>query len=174
MYGDPGYEGPEIGVTDYGFARNFTPELLRRLQAVYAAEVTMTDRWFGHFMDRFHELGLHENTVVVLMSDHGYLLGERGYTGKVPSQLHPELAQVPLRHRAPGRTRGRRESATTSHRPTTSGPTVLSMVGIDRPDWIERNRPLPRPRRRPPGARSATSTTAACTTASSSAPTTGC
>ena len=24
----------------------------------------------------------------------GYLLGERGYTGKVPSQLHPELAQL--------------------------------------------------------------------------------
>ena len=34
--------------------------------------------------------------MVLLLSDHGYLLGERGYTGKVPSQLHPELAQVPF------------------------------------------------------------------------------
>ena len=30
MYGDPGYTGQEVGVTPYGFARNFTPELLRR------------------------------------------------------------------------------------------------------------------------------------------------
>ncbi len=34
--------------------------------------------------------------MIVLLSDHGYLLGERGLTGKVPSQLHPELAQVPF------------------------------------------------------------------------------
>ena len=39
MYGDPGYEGPEVGVTPYGFAQNFTPELLRRLHAAYAGEV---------------------------------------------------------------------------------------------------------------------------------------
>ena len=96
MYGDPGYRGPEIGVTKYGFAKYFTEEQLRRLHAIYAAEVTMTDRWFGRFMKRFYELGLEKNTVIVLLSDHGYLLGERGYTGKVPSQLHPELAQVPF------------------------------------------------------------------------------
>jgi arylsulfatase A-like enzyme len=135
MYGDPGYEGPEIGVTDYGFARNFTPELLRRLQAVYAAEVTMTDRWFGHFMERFRELRLHENTVVVLMSDHGYLLGERGYTGKVPSQLHPELAQVPFVIVHPdGRAAGRTSDYFASTHDV--GPTILSMIGIDPPAWM--------------------------------------
>ena len=68
----------------------------------------MTDHWLGHFLDRFHELGLHKNTVIVLLSDHGYLLGERGYTGKVPSQLHPELAQVPFIDRPSGRPRGGR------------------------------------------------------------------
>jgi arylsulfatase A-like enzyme len=135
MYGDPGYEGPEVGVTDYGFARNFTPELLRRLRAVYAAECTMTDRWLGHFMERFRELGLHENTVVVLMSDHGYLLGERGYTGKVPSQLHPELAQVPFVIAHPdGRAAGRTNDYFASTHDV--GATVLSMLGLDRPGWM--------------------------------------
>ncbi len=134
MYGDPTYEGPEVGVTDYGFARNYTPDLVRRLRAVYAAEVTMTDRWFGHFMERFRELGLHENTVIVLMSDHGYLLGERGYTGKVPSQLHPELAQVPFVIVHPdGRAAGRTNDYFASTHDV--GPTLLSMVGIDRPEW---------------------------------------
>jgi arylsulfatase A-like enzyme len=136
MYGDPDYRGPEIGVTRYGFAKYFTDEQLRRLHAVYAGEATMTDRWLGHFLDRFYELGLHENTVILLMSDHGYLLGERGYTGKVPSQLHPELAQVPLIIVTPDNKAAGEVSyyfASTHD----VGPTLLSMVGIEPPKWME-------------------------------------
>ena len=88
----------------------------------------MTDRWLGHFMDRFYELGLDENTMIVLLSDHGYLLGERGYTGKVPSQLHPELAQVPLILVTPDN----KAAGEVSHFFASThdvGPTVLSMLG---------------------------------------------
>lgn len=136
MYKDPAYEGPNIGVTKYGFARNFTPEQIRHLHAIYAAEVTLTDRWLGHFMDEFRARGLDENTVVLLLSDHGYLLGERGYTGKVPSQLHPELAQVPFIIAHPdGRAAGRTSTFFTSTHDV--GPTLLSMVGIKPPGWME-------------------------------------
>ncbi len=136
MYGDPGYEGPEIGVTKYGFAKYFTDEEFRRLHAVYAAEVTLADRWLGHFMDRFYELGLDKSTVIVLLSDHGYLLGERGYTGKVPSQLHPELAQVPFIVVHP---EDKAAGEVSSYFASTHdvGPTVLSMVGLDPPEWME-------------------------------------
>jgi arylsulfatase A-like enzyme len=136
MYGDPDYEGPEIGVTPYGFARNFSDEQIRRLRAVYAAEATMTDAWLGHFMRRFYELGLADNTVIMVLSDHGYLLGERGYTGKVPSQLYPELAQVPFVLVHPddsGAGRTSRYFASTHD----VGPTLLSMVGIRPPGWME-------------------------------------
>jgi arylsulfatase A-like enzyme len=136
MYKEAGYDGPNIGVTDYGFARNWTPALLRHLHAIYAAEVTLTDVWLGHFLDRFFELGLDENTVILLLSDHGYLLGERGYTGKVPSQLHPELAQVPFVIAHPDR---RAAGGTSSYFASTHdvGPTLLSMVGLEPPDWME-------------------------------------
>ena len=136
MYGDPDYRGPEIGVTRYGFAKYFTDEQLRRLHAVYAGEATMTDRWLGHFLDRFYELGLQEDTVILLLSDHGYLLGERGYTGKVPSQLHPELAQVPLIIVTPDNKAAGEVSyyfASTHD----VGPTLLSMVGLEPPKWME-------------------------------------
>ncbi len=136
MYGDPDYSGTEVGVTPYGFAQNFTPEQFRRMHAAYAGEVTMTDRWLGHFLERFHELGLHKNTVIVLLSDHGYLLGERGFTGKVPSQLHPELAQVPFILVHPD---DRAAGEVSQHFASTHdvGPTVLSMVGMDPPGWME-------------------------------------
>ena len=136
MYKDPSYDGPNIGVTKYGFARNFSDAEIRHLHAIYAAEVTLTDVWLGHFMERFYELGLDENTVVLLLSDHGYLLGERGYTGKVPSQLHPELAQVPFvivhpDDRAAGRT------STYFASTHDVGPTLLSLAGLDAPGWME-------------------------------------
>ena len=50
--------------------------LLRRMRQLYAAEVTLIDVWLGRFLDRLSNLGLAENTVVVLVSDHGVLLGE--------------------------------------------------------------------------------------------------
>jgi arylsulfatase A-like enzyme len=135
MYGDPGYRGPEIGVTRYGFS-HFSEEQLRRLHAVYAGETTMTDRWLGHFLRRFYELGLQENTMIILLSDHGYLLGERGYTGKVPSQLHPELAQVPFIIVTPD---NKAAGEVSQYFASTHdvGPTVLSMVGMEPPKWME-------------------------------------
>jgi arylsulfatase A-like enzyme len=136
MYRDPGYRGPNIGVTRYGFARNWTDAQLRHLHAIYAAEVTLTDVWLGHLLDRFLELGLDATTVILLLSDHGYLLGDRGYTGKVPSQLHPELAQVPFVIAHPDR---RAAGGTSSYFASTQdvGPTLLSMVGLDPPGWME-------------------------------------
>jgi arylsulfatase A-like enzyme len=136
LYKDPAYHGPNIGVTKYGFAVNFTDAELRHLKAIYAAEVTLTDVWLGHFMEGFYELGLDRNTVIVMLSDHGYLLGERGYTGKVPSQLHPELAQVPFVIIHPD---GRAAGSMSAYFASTHdvGPTLLSMVGLGRPRWME-------------------------------------
>jgi len=136
MYWDGPWDEPEIGVTRYGNAGYLTERQLRRLRAIYAAELTLTDRWLGHFLDRFYELGLDENTVLILMSDHGYLLGDRGLTGKVPSQLHPELSQVPFIVVHPD---GRAAGATSSYFASTHdvGPTLLSMAGIAAPDWME-------------------------------------
>ena len=72
----------------------------------------------------------------LLISDHGYLLGERGYTGKVPSQLHPELAQVPLILVTPED----KAAGEVSHYFASThdvGPTILSMAGIEAPSWME-------------------------------------
>jgi arylsulfatase A-like enzyme len=71
-----------------------------------------------------------------MLSDHGYLLGERGYTGKVPSQLHPELAQVPFVIIHPdGRAAGTMSSYFASTHDV--GPTLLSLVGLKAPGWME-------------------------------------
>ena len=132
----------------------------------------MTDHWLGKFLEAFREKKLHENTVILLLSDHGYLLGERGVTGKVPSQLHPELAQVPFIVAHPD---GRAAGEASSHFASTHdvGPTLLSLVGRGPPELDGGPRPLPPHGRRAALGPRGRSTTAACTTASSSAPTSG-
>ena len=141
LYGDPGWRGPEPGTLRYGRVSNWldrdeAPRVLDRLRALYAAEVTMTDRWIGLLLDRLHELQLDRETIVVLAADHGIFLGERGWTGKISVALHPELAHVPLVIVHPER---RRAGQTTPYRasPHDLGRTLLAMTGVDPPPLMQ-------------------------------------
>jgi len=104
-----------------------------RVRNLYAAELTMVDAWLGVFLVWLDRLALSGNTVVVLLSDHGVLLGERGQVGKHSSQMHRELTEVPLMIRDPRRRLAGRAS---DYRASTHdvAPTVLSFLG----------RPVPR------------------------------
>lgn len=75
---------------------------LRYLRHRYQALVTMCDHWFGKLVDRLKELGMYEDTLIVLTTDHGYFLGERDFLGKNYMPLYNELARLPLIVRFPG------------------------------------------------------------------------
>ena len=136
MYGDPDYKGPEPAEPHYGRAEDWLnddelPIVLERMRALYAAEVTMTDRWLGLLIERLHDLRLDSETVVALVSDHGILFGERGWTGKISTQLHPELINVPLLIADPARRGGRPHPFFASTHDL--APTLLAMAGVERP-----------------------------------------
>ncbi len=133
LYGDKGDHGSWPGNVRYGRADYMAREAVRRLPTVYGASVTMTDAWLGRFLDRFEAAGLMDETIVVLLSDHGIVLGERGWTGKPALELHPELIQVPFLLRDP---QGRGSGQTTPYfvSPHDVGPTLLGMTGVPTPD----------------------------------------
>jgi arylsulfatase A-like enzyme len=111
---------------------DLTKRMLRRMRQLYAAEVTLVDVWLGRFLDRLENLGLAENTLLVLVSDHGVLLGERGWVGKRYSEMHEELTHVPMAMRHPaGKGRGRTSTYYASTHDV--GPTVLSVLGVEEP-----------------------------------------
>ena len=105
--------------------------LLRRMRQLYAAEVTMVDVWLGKFLDRLANLGLEENTLLVLVSDHGVLLGEYGWVGKRYTEMHQGLTHVPMMIRHPA---GKAKKQASSYYASTHdiGPTVLSVLGVDK------------------------------------------
>jgi arylsulfatase A-like enzyme len=105
--------------------------LLRRMRQLYAAEVSLVDTWLGRFLDRLANLGLEQNTLVVLVSDHGVLLGEYGWVGKRYTEMHQALTHVPMMIRHPaGKAKGQASDYYASTHDI--GPTVLSMLGVDR------------------------------------------
>ena len=113
----------ELGMTD---------DLLRRMRQLYAAEVTLVDVWLGKFLDRLANLGLDDNTLVVLVSDHGVLLGEYGWVGKRYTEMHQPLTHVPMVMRHP---QEKAKRTTSDYWASTHdiGPTVLSTLGVDKP-----------------------------------------
>ena len=74
----------------------------RHLQKQYAACLTMTDRWLGKLLAEIERQHGFDDTLIVLTTDHGHLLGERGLTGKNRWHCWNELAHIPLFMHLPG------------------------------------------------------------------------
>ena len=91
-YDSSGYDGPPMIHPNYGPASAYTAEELANLQAHYAAEIYLVNKWIGYVLDKIEELGLFDDSLVVFTSDHGMFVGEHDRTGK--SNIHPEDDRV--------------------------------------------------------------------------------
>ncbi|MBN1934201.1 MAG: sulfatase-like hydrolase/transferase [Anaerolineae bacterium] len=74
----------------------------KHLRKQYAATLTMMDEWFGKLLDELKRQNAFDDTLIILTTDHGHLLGERGLTGKNAWQCWNELAHIPLIVHLPG------------------------------------------------------------------------
>ena len=74
----------------------------RRLKALHDGEITKHDHFFGAFLERLSKLGLADDTLVVVTSDHGEEFDDHGSWGHGHS-VYQELLHVPLMFRLPNR-----------------------------------------------------------------------
>lgn len=75
-------------------------EYARLMRAAYAASVSYMDAQVGRVLDALESAGLAQQTVVVVWSDHGFLLGEHAIWGK--HCLYEHALRSPLMIRHPG------------------------------------------------------------------------
>lgn len=136
LYSDGPYDGKEPFWPLYGGSGYLTEDQIRRLRTRYAAEVTMVDRWLGRFLDRMDDLGLFENTLLMLLSDHGVGLGEHGVSGKPAYALWPEIMDTVFFLRHPEGT-GAGEASDYYASTHDVAPTVLSTLDIERPEKMQ-------------------------------------
>jgi arylsulfatase A-like enzyme len=114
---------------------SFTQRDKERIEALHDGEISYHDEYFGKFLVKLRELGLDENTIIVVTSDHGEEFQEHGSWGHGHS-VYQELLGVPLMFRWPGVI-----PANTRIGPVVStldiGPTVLEATGVPVPEKFE-------------------------------------
>ena len=129
---DPDYSGTPVIMPVYGKTDILKAAEMKNMRAQYAGEATLLDKYLGRFLRKMRRLGLMDNTVVALLSDHGHQLGEHAVMGKVPPGLHPELIDLVMMLRHPdGTGAGRRVKETVYNIDLV--PTALNMLGVKPP-----------------------------------------
>jgi len=105
MYDDE-WQGPKVIWPPYTPAGGPTvpdERTGRHIRANYGAKLTMIDHYFGKVLDALDEKDLWNDTAVVVMTDHGHYLGERGgIWGKPGVPIYSEMGHIPLMVAWPG------------------------------------------------------------------------
>lgn len=111
----------------------------KHLVRSYLACVSFVDSQVGRVLDALEKNGLAENTIVILWSDHGWHLGEKGITGK--NSLWERSTRVPLIFAGPGVAFGAK-----CNRPAELldiYPTLVELCGLPAVDGLEGHSLLP-------------------------------
>ena len=134
MY-DDSYTGPYFETPNYGSV-DVPEEAVDYIRKRYAALMTMTDVHFGRLVDKIKDLGMYNDTLIIVTSDHGYFLGERELFGKNYMHNYNELAALPLFLKDPyGRKVGDRISAVSQN--IDIMPTILDYFNIEIPIEVQ-------------------------------------
>ena len=87
---------------DYVTADNYSEEQIKYFRRRYKALLTMTDHYLGLLLDVLDRHDMWKDTLVILTTDHGYLLGEHGYMAKCYMPDYNEIHHIPLMIAMPG------------------------------------------------------------------------
>lgn len=108
------------------------PNDVKRVVALYDAEIRYTDSLVGRLLDALRERSLDGATLVVLLSDHGEEFMEHGTLANHGHSLQEEMLRIPLLLRGPNLPAGRVVRGVVSH--IDVAPTILDYLGVARPE----------------------------------------
>jgi arylsulfatase A-like enzyme len=129
-YTDPHYQGKKIVLPPGGPAgAQLTDAEIAYTRGLYAGECAYVDHYVGRFLERLKALGLYDDSLIILIADHGHPLADHGKFLKGGDRLYNELLKVPCMVRLPGGAHGgQRLPALASFQDVL--PTLLDAVGL--------------------------------------------
>jgi choline-sulfatase len=110
-----------------------TDDDVRRARRAYYGNLSYLDEWTARLMGTLDSLGVADDTVVVLLADHGDMLGERGLWYKM--NFFEGSARVPLIVHSPTRFPARRVADPVSLVDVL--PTITELAGDGVPDSVD-------------------------------------
>jgi len=123
------YDGPPFDWPPYREIRE-DDQTIEHIRYMYAALVTFCDQQLGRVLDAFDKYNLWEDTMLVVNTDHGFLMGEHDWWAKVVTPFFQEIAHIPFwcyDPRYPDCVDVRRDALAQT---IDLGPTVLDFFGI--------------------------------------------
>ena len=109
-----------------------SPEEVRHVRYEYAALLSMCDEHLGKVLDLMDELAMWDDTMLIVCTDHGYLLGEHDWWAKNFPPFYNEIAHTPLFIWDPrSRVAGARRAQLTQMIDLPA--TLLEYFGVERP-----------------------------------------
>jgi arylsulfatase A-like enzyme len=122
-------------VMDHWREARYDSPVYRYLMQNYDAEIRFTDHQIGRLVESLRALGLEENTLIILTSDHGEEFAEHGNLGHGKT-CYEETLRVPLILSWPGRLpQGVRIGSKAAL--IDLAPTILSLAGIRNPGHFD-------------------------------------
>jgi len=118
------------------FWRFDTPEKYQNMVKGYYRMISGVDMALGRLLNELKRLDRHKDTIIILMSDNGYFLGERGFAGKWT--MHDLSIRVPLiiyDPRMVSSHRGKIESNLVLN--IDIAPTILELAGLTIPQEFQ-------------------------------------
>jgi arylsulfatase A-like enzyme len=125
------YDGPTFDWPPYAPVSE-TPEEVEHMRMESAALHSMCDRYMGKVIDLFDTYNLWEDTMLIVNTDHGFLLGEHDWWAKCSQPFFNEISHTPLFIWDPrSRVKGKKRSSLVQT--IDLAPTLLDYFKVNRP-----------------------------------------
>jgi len=100
------YSGPVTGERPFDIPWfSERPEELRQLETFYDNEIAWSDHKIGNLLSELKRRGLYENSIIILLSDHGEMFLEHGHFLH-SNGLYSEVVNIPLIMKLPNQEKG--------------------------------------------------------------------
>ena len=109
---------------------------VREIRANYAALVAMCDDYFGRLLDFFDRHDMWHDTALILTTDHGFLLSEHDWWGKMRMPYYEEISHIPLMIHDPRTPEAAGTRCGALSQTMDLMPTILGLYGQDRPPEV--------------------------------------
>ncbi len=89
------YDGPVEDWPPYTKVTE-SPERVENMRYENASLISMCDKHLGDVLDKFDDYGLWDDTMLIVWTDHGFLLGEHECWAKIWMPFYEEIAHTPF------------------------------------------------------------------------------
>ena len=130
------YDGPEFDWPPYREIRE-DEQTVEHIRYMYASLVSFCDQQLGRVLDLFDEYNLWEDTMLLVNTDHGFLMGEHDWWAKVVTPFFQEIAHIPFWAYDPRLPQSVNQSRESLAQTIDLAPTILDYFGIEIPADVQ-------------------------------------